>query len=299
MDALEQVAISNGGLVTIQQAAEVGVDRRRLADLARLGQLARLARGVYAVGTKLADPRPIVTSARGTLSHHSAAAWWGVELPKAPSVVHLTVPRNRGQRHDAVRGVRLHRRDLPHYDVTAIRGTPISTPLRTAIDIARCDSLENGVAIVDAFLRARLITAYEFEQAAAASAGPGRARLIRVAELIDDKSGSVLESLTRVLLWRNGLMPPTTQHWITVENWTGRVDFAWPGKRAVLETDGFAFHASRENFEADRRRWSALSRGGWSLGVVTWRDVTAEPAYVVGLVRDLLDIQHTTVTEVA
>src|SRR5580692_10991646 len=98
MQALEQIAAANGGLVTVTQAAAVGVDRRRLAEYARNGQVARVARGVYAVGTVLPDPRPLVTSSRVTLSHESAAAWWGIDLPEPPKVVHVTAPRNRGRR---------------------------------------------------------------------------------------------------------------------------------------------------------------------------------------------------------
>jgi very-short-patch-repair endonuclease len=89
-----------------------------------------------------------------------------------------------------------------------------------------------------------------------------------------------------------------TQYSVRCQGWVGRVDFAWPDQRAILETDGFEYHASYGPFQRDRRRWSTLARTGWRLGIVTWLDVTAEPDYVVKLVRDLLDNQHTNVTDV-
>jgi very-short-patch-repair endonuclease len=107
--------------------------------------------------------------------------------------------------------------------------------------------------------------------------------------LIDPDSGSILESLTRVLVWRSGLPMPKSQFTVRESTgWVGRVDFAWPWLKAILECDGYEFHADRSAFQKDRRRWSALSRSGWRLGVVTWFDVTCDPEYVVALVRDLL-----------
>src|SRR5690606_37590663 len=37
------------------------------------------------------------------------------------------------------------------------------------------------------------------------------------------------------------------------------VDFHWRTERLVAEVDGFAFHASRRSFEADRRRDATLA----------------------------------------
>jgi hypothetical protein len=81
----------------------------------------------------------------------------------------------------------------------------ITTPLRTALDIARSESLEHGVAVLDAFLRAKLTTLRDLDRAAERAAGPGRIRLQRAIGLVDPEAGSILESLTRVLLWRHGL----------------------------------------------------------------------------------------------
>ncbi|HET7530705.1 MAG TPA: hypothetical protein VFJ98_07070 [Mycobacteriales bacterium] len=100
----------------------------------------------------------------------------------------------------------------------------------------------------------------------------------------------MLESFTRVLLWRNGLLPERTQFPFrcAATGWTGQLDFAWPSLRAALECDGYVWHADRGPFQGDRRRWSALNRAGWHSGVVTWFDVMHDPDYVVDLVRDLL-----------
>lgn len=302
LNALVDLARANGGLVTRRQAMSAGVDGRRLTELCRSGVLARVSRAVYAVGDRMSDvdPRHVCTGMRVVLSYLSAAAWFGVDLPKPPGLVHVTASRNRGRRMDAVRGVRLHRADLRGGDVTIVRGLQVTSPLRTALDLARHLPLEEAVAVVDSFFRARLLSPEEFATAAAKSAGPGRCRIQMVAMLVDPKSGSILESLARVLLWRNKLAPTHTQYLFQHRRtgWVGYLDFAWPTLRVALECDGYEFHSARDVFQRDRRRWSALVRAGWRPAVVTWFDVTGDPDYVVALVRDLLSpeqsaLQHT------
>jgi len=279
-----------------------GVGSRRLTELVRRAAIVRVARGVYAVGERLRDPASIAGALLGVLSFESAAAWYGADLPSTVDSVHVTVSRNRGRRVGEIKGVRLHRADLRRGDVRIVRGVAVTSPLRTALDLARHLPLEHAVAIIDSLMRQKLLTAAAFEQAARRSAGPGRRRIQMVAKLVDHKSGSVLESLTRVLLFRHGVRPPRSQHVVVhaASGWRGRLDFAWPQLRVALECDGYEFHAAREPFQGDRRRWSTLSRAGWHVGVVTWFDVTRDPAYVVQLVRDLLALEapllHTNVT---
>ena len=292
-ETLHQLARSNGGIVTTSMASGVGIASQRLTELVRRGLLARVARGVYAVGssgTAVPDPRHIATAWRVVVSVDSAVAWWGVDLPKPPGKLHVTATRCRGRWRDAVAGVRLHRADLAVHEIATVHGVRVTTPLRTALDYARAHVLADAVAVVDAFLRARLLSAEEFEVAAVNAKGPGGRHLRLVAGLVDPKSGSILESLCRVLLWQHGLAPDETQwpfkHPRT--GWVGYLDFAWPNARVALECDGYQWHADREPFQKDRRRWSALNRAHWRSGVVTWFDVACDPEYVVALVRDLL-----------
>lgn len=307
MNALIEFARTRGGLVTTGEAVALGISRWRLRALARSGVIARVRRGIYAVSAcpiPHHDPRATVASMRVVLSHLSAAAWWGVDLVAPVPLLHVTAPRNRGRRADAVTGVRLHRAALSADDIVRVRGVRVTSPTRTCLDIARHQPLEHAVAIIDGFLRARLVRYDELMAALTRAQGPGRVRMQRVADLVDPRAGSVLESLTRVLLWRHGLRPEKSQFVMRHRSsgWRGIVDFAWPTHMLVLECDGYEFHADRQTFQKDRRRWSALTRLGWRGIVVTWFDVTADPGYVVGLVADTLGVptpplvQHTSVT---
>jgi hypothetical protein len=303
MQILIDLARGTNGLFTTSQAHEAGVASSRLTELVRRGAIARLARGVYRVGASIPvlHPAEVAAGLAGALSFLSAAAWWGVDLPRTPRRVHVTVRRNRGVRKNAVKGVRIHRAVVAPSDLRVVRGVLVTSPLRTALDLARHLPLEEAVSVVDAFMRKGLLTRRDFLRAAAGSHGPGRNRILRVAALVDPKSGSILESLTRVLLWRHGLLPPRSQYRFEAVGFRGYLDFAWPEIKVALECDGYEFHSGRESFHKDRRRWSALNRSDWRSGVVTWAEVTGDPDYVVGLVRDLVataqaKLQHTNAT---
>jgi hypothetical protein len=55
------------------------------------------------------------------------------------------------------------------------------------------------------------------------------------------------------------------------------VDFFWRAQRFVVEIDGYAFHSSREMFEADRKRDAVLAAAGLRFIRVTWRQIVDEP----------------------
>jgi predicted transcriptional regulator of viral defense system len=262
-----------------------GTTGREITEFVALGVLTRLWRGFYTTGETLGlpDPRGVTRSMRVALSHESAAAWYGVDLVKPVDRLHVVAPRNRGRRCNDAPGVRIHRADLDEADSRSIRGVRVTSPNRTIADIARVAPLHEAVAIADGFLRKRLTTTSSLLDYVSA---PGRPSALRVGQIADPLAASVFESMTRVRLVESGIAPPVSQFTVFAQDgeWIGRVDFAWPDFRLVLECDGFEFHASRDAFNRDRRRWNALSRAGWRLAVVTWHDVVSDPAYVVELI---------------
>jgi Transcriptional regulator, AbiEi antitoxin len=289
-------ALDPDEIFTRRAAMQTGISGRALTKLVRAGLVARVGRGVYraGTGTSVADPRGIGRSMHVAISHESAAAWLGADLPSAPTGLHVTASRDRGRRADCVDGVRLHRADLAKSDLMVVRGALVTAPLRTVLDVARSMPLQDAVAIGDSLCRLGLVTPREVEGAAVAlPRGPGRPVAVEVAHLLDATAGSVFESISRVNLAIAGLPAPVPQLNIFTAGgqWIARVDFAWPECRLVLECDGFEFHSSREAFERDRRRWSALTRAGWRVAIVTWRDVLGEPQYLIDLVADLIGVE--------
>jgi very-short-patch-repair endonuclease len=88
----------------------------------------------------------------------------------------------------------------------------------------------------------------------------------------------------------NGLPTPERQVWFTFADGHDafRADFVWRAQRLVLEVDSRTFHGTARAFEADRLRDQRLTKAGWRVVRVTRRQLEQEPAWVVGLVRDLL-----------
>ena len=221
------------------------------------------------------------------ISHQSAAIVWGIALVQPPDVQHVTVPRNASRR--VLPGMRQHRADLPPGDVARVDGVWVTTPVRTVLDLGRALPLPEGVAAVDAALRLGVVRRGELGRRVGLARGPGSARLTRTLALADPRSESLLESYCRALLAVAGVPPERTQYEVrTRGRLIGRVDFAWPSRRLVVEVDGFAFHADRRSYRRDRRRQNALELAGWLVLRFSWEDVLTNPSYVTESVRAAL-----------
>jgi predicted transcriptional regulator of viral defense system len=115
---------------------ELGYSEDAIRHRVDTGRLHRKGKGVYAVGSPNLSKygRWMVAIKRcgpGTvLSHLSAAVLWGI-WKKEPREITVTVPRARNPRVPNV-----SRRDLPSRHVTRHHGIPVTTVLRTLIDLA-------------------------------------------------------------------------------------------------------------------------------------------------------------------
>ena len=65
-----------------------------------------------------------------------------------------------------------------------------------------------------------------------------------------------------------------------------QVDMLWREQRVVVETDGWAFHNTREAFEADRTRDAHLTASGYRVLRFTHRQVL-DGAHVLETLRRL------------
>lgn len=293
MDAVEELLARQGRVARRRDLMKAGLSRRDLERRVRAGQLRPLTPHLF---TDVPQPSPdeqLRAAAVGldaVVSHTDAALLWGLELLATPGSRTLTVGRQRSRVRRE--GVVVRRADLGPDEWVGREGLRVTTVLRTVLDLARTLPLPEAVAVADSSLRRGLLTVSDLH-AALRGLGPGRGRtqVARVVALVDPRAGSVLESLVRVLLATHGLRPPVSQHPVLARDGSvvGRVDFAWPGLRVVLETDGFAFHADRRSYRDDRRRGNALVRAGWVVLRFSWEDVVQHPDYVVECVREVLD----------
>jgi very-short-patch-repair endonuclease len=219
------------------------------------------------------------------LSHEAAAQALGIELLN-PAPRRLTVPRNRSGK--TVDGWYVVRADLPAADVEEVEGVRVTTPLRTVVDLCRVLSQSEAVVAADSALRRNLVDLARLSGVLLAALGPGSGALRRIPRLLDPRSGSVLETLLRLLLVRAGLSPLTQYEIRDRGRLVARVDFCWPAARLVVEADGFAFHSDRAAYRRDRERFNDLERLGWRVLRFTWEDVVSRPEHVLAMVRSCL-----------
>jgi hypothetical protein len=194
-------------------------------------------------------------------------------------------------------GVTVHQlTDLADAYIRPVLGLPMTTPERTVIDLASIMSERLLDRIVDQALAAGLLelqTLSDVFDELGRRGKPGTASMRRI---LGRRSGgyvppdSVLEQRVLALLRESGLPEPATQwtpEWLSPSN--GRVDFAYPDRRLIVECDGRRWHSMFHSFEIDRLRDNAAQLAGWRLLRFTWSEVAENPERVVHSVGRMLE----------
>ena len=226
----------------------------------------RLVQGVYADPGLPFDHQlkcrgvALLLPAGAVIGGHSAAAWWGA--PFAGPTDPVTVLRGEDVPWRGPRGVRVHQTVLRPGDRTEVDGLPLSTPLRTAWDVAALERLPTAVAALDGMVRAETFGPPDLRRMTHERAGLfGAARVRRAIELVDPRAESPAESWVRVALVLAGLTP-IPQYEVRVDGIVSRVDFAWPEVKVALEYEG-AYHFEDGQIVRDDDRVNRLRAAGW------------------------------------
>lgn len=141
-NALFELASTQEGLFTTEQAASVGLSRQHLRFHVLQGNAHRLRRGVYrVVNYPPGDHEDLVelwlwSKQAGVFSHETALALHRLSdvLPKR---VHLTVPRGFRRRPESVpAGLVLYVGEVPAADRAWFGAIPVTEPGRTLLDCA-------------------------------------------------------------------------------------------------------------------------------------------------------------------
>ncbi|WP_420108263.1 hypothetical protein [Mycolicibacter arupensis] len=171
-------------------------------------------------------------------------------------------------------------------EVELIEGMPVTTPARTALDLACRYRLGSAVAAIDALARATRLTMADVESLARRYPGRrGIRRARRALDLVDAGAESPRESWLRLLVIRAGFPPPRTQ--IPVyDEWTqlGAVlDLGGADITVGLDYEGDHHRTSQRQFNKDIRRHEAVTGLGWIDLRITREDTAGS---IIGRVRD-------------
>jgi very-short-patch-repair endonuclease len=239
-------------------------------------------RGVYAVGrpdlTKYGRWRAALL-ARGpyaVLSHQTGGALWEI-WDLRDRMVHLSLPAV-GQRRE-VRNMTVHRRKLKPHDITHERGIPVTTPLRTVIDLAaHCDHRQAERLVNEAdgrgLLRADTLRDH-LEHADPEPGVPLLREILRPETFV--LTDSELERMFLPLVRRAGLPKPESQKRFGPH----RVDFYWPELNLVVEVDSLRYHRTPAQQREDRERDHAHLLAGRTQARFTFDQVARDPTHVV------------------
>jgi len=162
----------------------------------------------------------------------------------------------------------------------------VTTPARTWRDLAGVLRPAALLAVTDQLLQGLSTREVLAEQLSRQSTGRGSARGRLALPLANPLAGSPMESVLRWLLHEAGMPEPTLQHVVTDAGgrFIGRVDFAWPERKVIVEFDGDV-HRDRDVFVNDVRRQNALIAAGWTVLRFTSADVLGRPDEVLVAVR--------------
>jgi very-short-patch-repair endonuclease len=284
------IAAIQRGRVSRGQLLAAGIADRTIYRMAAAGYLRRLHRSVYAVGHEAPVPLGPETAAllacgdHAVLSHHTAARLWKL-LPEGGGLLHVTI---RGRNGARPAGVRVHRtHGLSRGEVRAVEQLPVTSPLRTLIDIAPHLDARTFERVVEEALTQRLVT--ERQLATTAASDNGRRGAPRLAAVLAAQrepaiTRSKAERRFRSLIRAAQLPEPQVN--VRVHGYL--VDFYWPRLGVVVEVQGYKFHSGRPAFERDTRKGARLTAAGLSVSYVTWIQMDQEPYAVVARLAQVL-----------
>lgn len=272
----------------IGQAIQSGWTPSELKTAAKRDRLIRLRRGVYALPPDpqldkyeqqdaLLGQRGVAAALQipdGTVSHSAALAVRGLPLYRAGDIPCITKPQDCRTLQTEIH---LHRKLLtpklldPRLDISIV------STARACIDVACEHGLVAGVIAADAALRLGLATWDDLLIARCSVKGDrGSPNAGRLLDMVDERSESPLESLSRVNM--HGLVPrPLIQPVLRTPDghFIARPDFYWEDFGLVGEADGKAKYRDYDG-ELDREKDRQVLLTDSNVTVARWGWYLAE-----------------------
>jgi very-short-patch-repair endonuclease len=274
------------GVVTRRQLLDLGLTAKEIEEGIRGRRLHPVWRGIYAAGRPMLSRKGrwlaavLACGSGAALSHGSAGALSGIGEYEL-GVIEVSVPEGSVRRRP---GIRIRRRaHLDGEDVTERFGIPVTSPVRTLLDLAPRLSLRQLEAAINEAANLDLVSPEKLRWAIEDKAGQrGVARLRTVLDRRTFRlTRSHLERLFLPIAGEAGLPAPETR----VQLNGFEVDFYFRDIGLVVETDGLRYHRTPAQQARDRLRDQAHAAAGLMPVRFTHEQVRYEPAHVRTVLR--------------
>jgi hypothetical protein len=162
------------------------------------------------------------------------------------------------------RGIEVRNERIEAVDITEIDGIAVTTPERTAFDIARHLPRNLAVAHLDALARATGVNASHvilLGDRYPRARGLPRARI--ALSLMDGGAQSPQETRLRLILIDDGLPPPRTQIMVTDGQNRAFIDMGYDDPRVGFDYEGSHHSQMRDQYVHDIGRAELIEREGW------------------------------------
>ncbi len=291
------IAATQHGCVRTDDLRRVGLTRAQIRTLERNGFLIRRALDVFTVVGAPATWRQDVMAEvllggpQAVGSARAAAALWQLDRFRPGAIDVLSA---RGARRHSGRSSRHETVDLRGVDRGEVDGIPVTSPVRTLIDMGRFVGAHRLGNMLDDAVRRNLTTYEEVHHRFSELARSGRNGIRTMRAVQDDRPcgapppGSPFEIEVRDLLVGAGIPSPVLQHPVRCGEYRFLLDLAWPDHLLAVECEGFQFHRTPGQLAWDEMRRNRLQLLGWTvLGYARVR-VREEPFAVIREVQRAL-----------
>lgn len=291
-----QLAGRQAGYITRRQAIACGMSADAIMRRLNGKHWTRVKAGLYLIpGFDLTWRGQLLaaTAALGAVVSHEAAA----ELHQLPGI-------KRGVKAVTVRtrttnrfpNVIVHQStDLTSGYVIEIEGLPVTDVVRTTTDLAISLGPRTIGRLVDHVVVNKLAPLEAFIAIVGDLSRRGKPGMKTMHQVLELRTGeaflgdSELELFVLRCMIRWGFPEPVLQYslpWRTPRR--GRVDFAFPELRLIIEVDGRKWHTSMEAFEEDRLRDNLAQLAGWRVIRITYRMLIDRPEEVRRMIGQAL-----------
>ncbi|MDQ2636405.1 MAG: type IV toxin-antitoxin system AbiEi family antitoxin [Actinomycetota bacterium] len=195
----------------------------------------------------------------GVIAGRAAAAMHGARYVDATTPVEMIWRSGRPPAGIVVRNERIDAEDIEY-----VNGIPVTTPLRTAFDLARHLPRDLAVRHLDALARAAGVKALEVEALAdryRRARGLPRARI--ALRLMDGGSQSHQETRLRLILIDDGLPPPRTQIRVSDGVNNAFIDMGYDEPKVGFDYEGSHHSEERRQYVHDIGRAELVDGQGW------------------------------------